>query len=206
VAYDPIDVTVEQLPTSIHAFTDPAWNGRLGWAPTNGSFQAFVTAMRQLEGDDAARAWLEGVQANDPTVYEGNALVVQAIADGEIDAGFVNHYYLLQAKAEQGADFPVRNHFLAGTDPGALVNVAGAGILTPTDAEASARRFLEFMLNNESQAYFATETYEYPLVSGVAGPEGLPTLDEIPSPALDLSDLSDLQATLDMLTETGVLP
>ena len=206
VVYDTREITPDQLPTSIHGFTDSAWSGRLGWAPTNGSFQAFVTAMRQLEGDEAARAWLEGILANEPRVYEGNALMLQAVADGEIDAGFVNHYYLLQAKAEQGADFPVGNHFLAGTDSGALVNVAGAGILTPTDAEPSARRFLEFLLSNESQAYFATETYEYPLVSGVPGPEDLPALDQIQSPQLDLSELSDLQATLDMLTETGVLP
>jgi iron(III) transport system substrate-binding protein len=206
VVYDSREIAAEDMPMSIHAFTDPAWSGRLGWAPTNGSFQAFVTALRLIEGDEAAREWLEGIQANEPRVYEGNALVLQAVADGEIDAGFVNHYYLLQAMAEQGADFPVRNHFLAGTDPGALVNVAGAGILTSSDAEPSARRFLEFLLNNESQQYFATETFEYPLVSGVAGPEGQPPLDQIQSPDIDLSDLSDLDATLTMLTETGVLP
>src|SRR5688500_1950591 len=159
VVYDSREISAAEMPTSIHAFTDPAWSGRLGWAPTNGSFQAFVTALRVLEGDDAARAWLEGIQANEPRNYEGNALVLQAVADGEIDAGFVNHYYLLQAMAEQGADFPVRNHFLAGADPGALVNVAGAGILASTEAEASARRFIEFMLNNESQEYFAAETF-----------------------------------------------
>ena len=206
VVYDSRELTAEQLPTEIQGFTEPEWSGRLGWAPTNGSFQAFVTAFRLLKGDDAARAWLEGIQANDPVRFEENALIVQAVADGEIDAGFVNHYYLLKAVAEQGADFPVRNHFLGAGDPGALVNVAGAGILPPTDAEASARRFIEFMLSDESQAYFATETFEYPLVSGVAGPEGLPALDQIQSPALDLSDLSDLQATLAMLNETGVLP
>ena len=206
VVYDSRELTAEQLPTEIQGFTDPAWSGRLGWAPTNGSFQAFVTAFRLLKGDDAARAWLEGIQANDPVRFEENALIVQAVADGEIDAGFVNHYYLLKAISEQGADFPVRNHFLGAGDPGALVNVAGAGILTPTDAEASARRFIEFMLSNESQAYFATQTFEYPLATGVAGPEELPALDQIQSPALDLSDLSDLQATLAMLNETGVLP
>ncbi len=206
VVYDSREITPEEMPDSIADFTDPAWSGRLGWAPTNGSFQAFVTAFRLLEGDDAARAWLEGIQANDPVRYDENALIVQAVADGEIDAGFVNHYYLLQAMAEQGADFPVRNHFLAASDPGALVNIAGAGILAPTDAEASARRFIEFMLGNESQAYFATETFEYPLVTGVAGPEGLPSLDQIQSPDLDLSDLADLQATLALLNETGVLP
>lgn len=206
VAYDSRDIAEAEMPTTIDAFTEPQWSGRIGWAPTNGSFQAFVTAYRLLRGDEAARAWLQGIQANEPRTYDGNTQIVQGISDGEIDVGFVNHYYLLRFLAEQGQTFPVRNHFLGASDPGALVNVAGAGILASTDAESAAQQFIEFLLSDESQRYFAAETYEYPLVSGIAGPEGLPTLDAIQSPDIDLSDLSDLQATLDMLTETGVLP
>lgn len=206
VVYDSREIEADQLPASIHGFADPVWRGRLGWAPTNGSFQAFVTALRVIEGEEAARAWLEGIQANEPRRYDGNALIVQAVADGEIDAGFVNHYYLLQATAEQGEAFPVRNHFLSGSDPGALINVAGAGILTSSDAEASARRFIEFLLHPDSQRYFAQETFEYPLVAGIDGPAGAPALDQIQTPNIDLSDLSDLQGTLSLLNATGVLP
>jgi iron(III) transport system substrate-binding protein len=206
VAYDTRELEPSDLPTSIHGFTDPEWRGRIGWAPTNGSFQAFVTALRVLEGDDAARAWLEGIVANEPRRYENNLAVVQAVADGEIDVGFVNHYYLLRFIAEQGESFPVRNHFLDGSDAGSLVNVAGAGILSTSDAETSAQRFIDFLLNDESQAYFAEQTHEYPLVDGVAGPAGQPTLDQLQTPPIDLSSLSDLQGTLAMLNETGVLP
>ena len=206
VAYDTRDIAAGEMPSTIDAFTGPEWRGRIGWAPTNGSFQAFVTAYRLLRGDDAARAWLEGIQANEPRTYEGNTQIVQGIADGEVDVGFVNHYYLLRFLAEHGETFPVRNHFLSSSDPGALVNVAGAGILASTDAEGAAQQFIEFLLSDESQAYFSTETFEYPLVPGVDGPEGLPALDQIQSPDINLSDLSDLQATLAMLNETGVLP
>jgi iron(III) transport system substrate-binding protein len=206
VVYDTRELSPDELPTSIHDFTDPQWRGRIGWAPTNGSFQAFVTAMRVLEGEDAARAWLEGIVANQPRRYENNTAVVQAVADTEIDVGFVNHYYLLRFLAEQGEAFPVRNHFLAGSDPGALVNAAGAGLLNASDAEPNARRFLDFLLSPESQAYFAQETNEYPLVAGVDGPAGQPALEDLQTPEIDLSDLSDLQGTLALLNETGVLP
>ena len=206
VVYDTRELSEDDLPDSIKEFTDPSWRGRLGWAPTNGSFQAFVTAFRLLEGDDAARAWLEGIVANEPRAYENNIQVVQAVADGEIDAGFVNHYYLLRFLDEQGEGFPARNHFMSGSDPGSLVNVAGAGILASSEADALARRFLEFMLSDESQAYFADATNEYPLVAGVPGPAGMPALAEIETPDIDLSDLSDLQGTLRLLTETGALP
>jgi iron(III) transport system substrate-binding protein len=206
VVYDSRELSEADLPDSILDFTDPAWRGRLGWAPTNGSFQAFVTALRVLEGEDAARDWLEGIVANEPRAYEGNTQIVQAVADGEIDAGFVNHYYLMRFLSEQGESFPARNYFMPGSDPGSLVNVAGAGILASSDAKDAARRFVEFLLNDESQAYFAEETFEYPLVTGVAGPAGMPALADIQTPEIDLSDLSDLQGTLRLLNETGVLP
>lgn len=206
VVYDTRDVDGTEVPSSIDGFTDPAWRGRIGWAPTNGSFQAFVTGYRQLRGDDAARTWLEGMLANEPRTYEGNTPIVQAVADNEIDVGFVNHYYLLRALAEQGEQFPVRNHFMSGDDPGALINVAGATILASSDAPEGARRFIEFLLDEEQQRYFATETYEYPLVSGVQAPEGTPPLEQLQAPDLDLSNLADLQGTLRLLQQVGVLP
>jgi iron(III) transport system substrate-binding protein len=206
VIYDTRALNEADLPDSIAAFTDPAWKGRIGWAPTNASLQSFVTAFRVLEGDAAARAWLEGVQANEPKVYDGNDAVLAAVAAGEVEVGFVNHYYLMRQLAEQGESFPVRNHFLTGSDPGALINVAGAAILSSSDAEGSARRFIEFLLSPDSQSYFAQETFEYPLVAGIDGPAGAPPLDQIQTPDIDLSDLSDLQGTLRLLNDTGVLP
>ena len=128
VAYNTEALTEADLPDSILDFTDPEWAGRIGWAPTNGSFQAFVTALRVIEGEDAAREWLEGIQANDPMVYDGNAAALEAVAAGEVDVAFINHYYLHQRLAEE-PDSAAANHFLTDGDPGALVNVAGAGIL-----------------------------------------------------------------------------
>jgi iron(III) transport system substrate-binding protein len=205
VVYDSRVLDDGDLPTSIDAFTDPAWKGRSGWAPTNASFQSFVTAYRVLKGDEAAKAWLEGIVANEPKVYEGNDAILAAVAAGEVEVGFANHYYLLQAIAEQGETFPVRNHFLAGDDPGSLINVAGVGILTTSPNPTAAQAFVDFLLSAESQAYFSTETHEYPLIDGVDADPALPPLADIESPAIDLSDLSDLEGTLQLLQDAGVL-
>lgn len=206
VVYDSRELSESDLPETIEGFTDPVWRGRIGWAPTNGSFQAFVTGFRQLRGEEATRDWLEGMLANEPRRYEGNSPIVQAVADGEIDVGFVNHYYLLRALAEQGDEFPVRNQYISGDDPGALINVAGVGILAASERQAAAHELLGFLLSEESQRYFATETFEYPLVAGVAGPAGAPPLENLQVPELDLSDLADLQGTLRLLQDVGVLP
>lgn len=205
VIYDTRVFQEADLPDSIDAFTDPAWRGKIGWAPTNASLQSFVTAYRVLRGDEAARAWIEGIVANEPKVYEGNDAVLASVAAGEVEVGFVNHYYLMRQLAEQGESFPVRNHFLAGDDPGSLINVAGAGILATAPNPGAGLAFVNFLLSPEAQEYFATETHEYPLIDGVDANPALPALGDIESPDLDLSNLADLQGTLDMLTEAGAL-
>jgi len=205
LAYDTRELAPTDLPASVLELADPAWKGRVAWVPTNASFQTFVTGLRETQGDEATLAWLKAMQANEPRVYEGNAAALQAVASGEVDVALVNHYYLFQAQAEAGAELPVANHFFAGGDPGALVNVAGVGILEGAANAAAAETLARFLLDEEAQAYFATETFEYPLRTGVAADNRLPALAEIQAPELDLSELADLPGTLRLLQEAGVL-
>src|SRR5690606_35195454 len=178
--------------------------GRVGWAPTNGSFQAHVTALRVLLGEEATREWLEAMVANGTMPYENNRAIVQAVADGEIEVGLVNHYYLHGFLADN-PDFPVRNYYFPAGDPGALINVAGAGVVNTSDTPGLAQRLILYLLGTNAQQYFADETYEYPLVPGITVNEALTPLEDIQTPDIDLSNLSDLQGTLDLLSETGAL-
>jgi iron(III) transport system substrate-binding protein len=204
VVYNTDALTEADLPDSIFGFTDPEWSGRIGWAPTNGSFQAFVTALRVLEGEDRAREWLEGIEANEPSVYEGNNPALDAVIAGEVDVAFINHYYLMQRLVED-PDATAANYFLTDGDPGALVNVAGAGIVSTSENDEAALELVEYLLSADAQAYFATETKEYPLIDGVEPDAELPPLEEIGTPEIDLSDLSDLEGTLELLEEVGIL-
>jgi iron(III) transport system substrate-binding protein len=204
VGYNTDAVSEDELPDSIDGFTDPEWKGRIGWAPTNGSFQSSLTAMRLTEGEDAARAWVEGIVANDPEVFTDNEAIRDAIASGEIDVGFLNHYYVAEAQAEEGPDYPVDTHFTEG-DAGSLVNVAGIGVLASSANQETAHEFAEYVLSEESQRHFAEVVKEYPLIDGVEPDPLLVPLDEIPQPDVDLSELTDLEGTLDMLQEAGAL-
>lgn len=206
LVYNTNELTEADLPASVLDLADPTWRGRAGWAPTNGSFQAFVTALRALMGDDDTLAWLEAMVANDVQVYPNNTAIVQAAASGEIDVGLVNHYYLYRFLAEEGEDFPARNYYFAAGDPGAMINVAGAGILDSARHPEAALQLVEFLLSTEAQQFFADETAEYPLAGeGIALNPLLKPLDEVQSPDLDLGDLSDLQGTLELLQEAGAL-
>ena len=204
VVYNTDRLQPDDLPHGIDGFLDPKWKGRIGWAPANGSFQAFVTALRVERGDAGALAWLKGIQKNDPQVYPKNTPIVAAAGAGEIDVGFVNHYYLYRFKNDAGS-FSAANHFLDGGDPGALVNVAGVGILDSSSRSEQARQFINFLLSDSAQQYFAAEVKEYPLVPSVSAVSDLIPLDKIETPDIDLGDLEDLKGTLKLLQEADVL-
>ena len=205
LVYSTEALTEDELPQSIDQLTDPRWKGKLGWAPGNSSFQAMVTGMRQIWGEARTREWLEGIVANEARVYPNNSSQVAAAADGEIHIGMVNHYYLYRFLAEEGEDFKARNWFTPEADPGSVVLVAGAGVLRESDNREAAIKFLEFMLSSVGQQFFATQTHEYPLIEGVIPDRGLPPLDSISKPTIDLSTLGDLENTQQLLREVGAL-
>ena len=207
VVYNSEVLTEQELPDDIFDFVDPQWSGRIGWAPTNGSFQAMVTAMRVIWGEDRTRTWLEGILENNPSQYAKNTPTVAAVGAGEVDVGFVNHYYLHRFLQEQGESFPARNYHPRGGGPGALMLVAGAGVLETADNAENALRFLEFMLSPVSQQYFASQTYEYPVVvEGVRTNPLLTPVGEIAAPDIDMASLGDLEGTLGLLRDVGALP
>ncbi|GBD20781.1 Fe(3+)-binding periplasmic protein [bacterium HR28] len=206
VVYNTERVRPEEIPDSILDFAgNERWRARLGWAPTNGSFQAFVTALRRLRGEDTARAWLEGIKALDPRVFPNNSSIVQATIKGEIEAGFVNHYYLMRERAQAGQPLPAENYFYTNGDPGGLVNVAGIGILASSRAPDLALQLADYLLSEPAQRYFSEQTFEYPLLKGVPAHPDLPPLEQLNPPAIDLSDLDDLRGTLALLQEVGLL-
>ena len=206
LVYNNESLTEADLPDDIRGLTNPKWKGRLGWAPTNGSFQAMVTAMRSTWGEAATREWLEGMKANDPTEYPKNTPQVAATASGEIDIGLVNHYYLHRFLAEEGESFSARNYHPRAGGPGALIMVAGAGILATADDKENAEKFLEFMLSLVGQQYFASQTFEYPLIDGVNTPLGLTPLDEINHPDITPRDMADLEGTQALLRDIEIIP
>jgi iron(III) transport system substrate-binding protein len=203
IAYATDRLRERQVPDSVFDLTDARWRGKVGFPPSNASFQAFVSAMRLEVGDARTREWLEALQANEPKRYENNIQTMEAIARGEIDVGLVNHYYLYEL-AQENPDFPVANHFPRRGDPGSLVNVAGVGILRTSEQAENAQRFARFLVSRPAQEYFAETTSEYPLIGGVERRGELPPLDEVIGPQVQLGQLGDqLRSTLQLLDAVG---
>jgi iron(III) transport system substrate-binding protein len=198
--YNPEKVT--SVPSSVLDLMDPAWKGRIGIAPTNASFQAFVTALRILQGEDVARDFLVAMKDN-AVLYESNDVILDAVETGQIDAGLINHYYWYAKAKEVGNDNMLSKiSWFESGDVGNLVNVAGVGAL---NASESTLTFIKWLLSEESQRFFADTTFEYPLVNGIIQAADLPTLESIEKPDINLTNLSSLKVTLELLSEVGLL-
>jgi iron(III) transport system substrate-binding protein len=206
IPYNTDALSASDIPADIMSFPDTdAFAGEIGWTPTYSSFQAFVTAMRILEGEEATREWLNGMQELGVSTYGDEFQIARAVADGEISVGLANHYYIQRVLARRGSDAPLSTAFTRD-DAGAIFNVAGACVLDTASDSTLASNFVRHLLSAEAQDYFARSTFEYPLVPEVDPVGRLPPIDELSPPeGVDLSQLSDLEATISLLRETGAL-
>lgn len=199
MAYNPEKVST--IPTTYMDLTNSQWKGRIGIAPSNASFQAFVTAIRVLDGDEAASEFLAGIKQN-AVLFEKNSQILQAVEDGVIDLGLINHYYWFELAQETGVtDMSSEVAWFKAGDPGNLINVAGVGILSDNK---SAFEFANWLLGQSAQQYFVEKTAEYSLI-GIAPMYGIKPITEIQAPEFDLSDLATLSVTLELIRKAGLL-
>jgi iron(III) transport system substrate-binding protein len=196
---------VGEVPAGVLDLTDPQYKGQVAWAPGNASFQSFVTAFRVAAGDEAAEAWLEAMIDNEAQTYESNSDILEAVNNGDVAIGLINHYYWARSLPELGEDLVAELVFPAGDDPGGLVNATAVGITKSGADNPASQELVDYLLSATGQDYFVTETYEYPLVAGIDQPAGVPPLDELEGPEIDLTDLESLQETQTMLTNVGLL-
>ena len=194
--------TVDEIPESVMEFAGPEWAQRIAIAPSYGSFQAFVTAMRVIEGDDATLEWLKAMN-DQALIFNKDEEVMEAVEAGTADAGLVNHYYFYRRGVEDGFENLISAAaFFGARDVGNLVNVAGVGLLKDSEP---AKAFVEYLISDAGQQYFSDQTMEYPLTSTVAPSEKLIPLDQVPTAELDLNDIDQLDGTLELMREAGLL-
>ena len=207
LVYNTSLVPAADLPKSVFELTEPKWSGKVGVAPTNGSFQAFVTALRVQHGDARASKFLTDLKANGAVIRENNVQIVNDVVDGKLAVGLVNHYYIFGTAKERGTTvdkLPAQMYFFPGGDTGALVNVSGVGVLRKAATDPDTRALVDYLLGSAAQTHFAEQTFEYPLVPGVPTAPGLPALTSLESPKVDLNDLDTLQETVQMIKDAGL--
>ena len=202
--YNPELTDLATIPPHIIDLPEADFAAPVAWAPTNAPFQSFITALRVAYGEDEARDWLVKLMDKGTVSFDDNGPQIQAVSNREVAIGMVNHYYAFEAKAEDPS-IAVENFYFPEGDIGGLVNVGGAGIIAGSGQEEQALAVLDYLLSEEAQTYFAEETLEYPLAAGVEAVPELPPLSTLETPDFDLTNLADLEGTLALLTEVGLI-
>lgn len=204
LVYNPDLVPASDLPASVFDLTKPKYEGQVGLAPTNASFQDFVTAMRELTSAAQTQDWLDGMKANRARAYANNLAIVDAVGRGEIPMGLVNDYYLYERKNEV-PDLAAKNYFFPNGDVGTVILATSAGVLDTNDRGTDAQALVKFLLSKRAQRFFAEKTYEYPLVAGVEPVAGKPPLSSITAAGLDLDSLGNgLAQSRRMIADSGL--
>lgn len=206
LAYSTDKVRESALPTKIADFAQPQWKGEVGFAPTETDFQPVVTAMVKQNGVDATKAWLKGLKAN-AKIYDDNEALVAAVDKGDVETGILDHYYWYRLRDEVGAN-SVHSalHYFAAGDAGALVDVSGAGQMVSSKHPKSSQAFLAFLVSATGQNVIAnSQSYEYPLGSGVQTTKVLRTFAELGPPPITIADLGDGKQAIQLMQDDGLL-
>lgn len=205
VVYNPEKISDSELPTSIMDLADPEWEGRWGGAFAGADFQAIISAMVELEGEDATASWLEAAK-NGAKIFPKNGAAMKAVNSGEVDAAVIYHYYYTADQAETGENSNnLEPYYFKNSDAGAFVSVSGAGVLKSSDNQAAANAFLEFITSKKGQETLgAGSDYEYPISADVTPREGLVPLEELQAPEVDPATLNS-EKVVELMTTAGLL-
>jgi iron(III) transport system substrate-binding protein len=204
--YNPKQIPAAALPTSILDLAKPEWKGKLAIAPSEPDFVPIVSAIDKLDGHATTVRWLEGFAANAKR-YNDNEGIVAAVEGGQVAAGVINHYYWFEQAAEVGkANVHSKLYYFGHKDPGALVNISGAGALKSSHDPALAQRFLAFLTSREGQSTMThSGDWEYPLNAAVAAPPGVVPFTALDPPEVGPAALGDGSEALKLMQQAGLL-
>jgi len=203
--YNKTRLQPDQLPKSMMELEQPAWKGRWGGAPTKADYQAIVSALLQLEGEQATAQWLTGMKTN-AKIYNDNIATMKAVNAGGVDGGIIYHYYWFrdQANTKEGSGNTAL-HYFKNQDPGAFISLSGGGVLKSSKKQEQAQQFIKFVTGKAGQEVLEKGTsFEYPVASGVPANSALPPLDSLQAPTVDPSTL-DAKKVADLMTKAGLL-
>jgi iron(III) transport system substrate-binding protein len=203
--YNPAELPEDELPASMLDLAGPEWEGRVGIAAGGADFQAIVSAVLALEGEDATREWLTGLERN-AEIYTSNTAIMKAVDEGEVPVGITYHYYWFRDQAENGLiGDDAKLHYFGNGDPGAFLSVSGAGVLASSDQPKEAQRLVAYLTAKAAQEKLAeSSALEYAVGNGVASAEALPPLAELGAPDVDPGALNAPLVT-ELMQEVGLL-
>ncbi|ELE9705908.1 iron ABC transporter substrate-binding protein [Enterobacter cloacae] len=203
--YNPKKLSEQQLPKSLMDLAKPEWKGRWAASPSGADFQAIVSAMLALKGEQATLEWLKAMKANF-VAYKGNSTVMKAVNAGQIDGGVIYHYYRFVDQSKTGENSKnTKLYYFKHQDPGAFVSLSGGGVLASSKHKAQAQAFIKYITGKEGQESLRTNNaFEYAVGVNAASNPKLVPLNELDAPKVEPSTLNS-KKVIELMTQAGLL-
>lgn len=203
--YDKRKLKDADLPKSIMELADAKWKGRWAASPAGADFQAIVSAILQLQGEEKTSQWLKAMKAN-AQVFRGNSAAMKGVNDGLVEAAVIYHYYYFGDQAKTGENSKnVGQHYFRNKDPGAFVSISGGGVLGTSKNKPAAEAFVRWIVGKGGQDILRTgDSYEYAVAKGAASHEKLVPLTELNPPAVEPAALNS-KKVVELMMQAGLL-
>ncbi|EQC2551450.1 iron ABC transporter substrate-binding protein [Enterobacter sichuanensis] len=203
--YNPAKLSEQQLPKSLMDLAKPEWKGRWAASPSGADFQAIVSAMLALKGEQATLEWLKAMKANF-VAYKGNSTVMKAVNAGQIDGGVIYHYYRFVDQSKTGENSKnTQLYYFKHQDPGAFVSLSGGGVLASSKHKAQAQAFIKYITGKEGQESLRTNNaFEYAVGVNAASNPKLVPLKDLDAPKVEPSTLNS-KKVIELMTQAGLL-
>jgi iron(III) transport system substrate-binding protein len=215
IIYNPSLISASQLPTHVSQLADSKYAGKLALAPMETDFQPIVTAYLHAYGKAATLSWLRRIDANaSGHIYGANEDIADEVNRGEVAFGVINQYYWYRLRAEVGAsNMHSKITYFAPGDPGYVLDVSGAAILKASKHQASAQKFLAFLVSRQAQEIIATPgfnsneslSFEYPIASGVTTHAGETPFGQLRPYPISIAELGTGAQAIDLMRQAGLL-
>ncbi|HDR2756794.1 iron ABC transporter substrate-binding protein [Enterobacter mori] len=203
--YNPQKLNETQLPASLMDLAKPEWKGRWAASPSGADFQAIVSAMLALKGEQATLDWLKAMKTNF-VAYKGNSTVMKAVNAGQIDGGVIYHYYRFVDQSKTGENSKnTQLYYFKHQDPGAFVSLSGGGVLASSKHKAQAQAFIKYISGKEGQESLRTNNaFEYAVGVNAASNPKLVPLKDLDAPKVEPSTLNS-KKVIELMTQAGLL-
>lgn len=191
-------------PNSISSMTDLAdkrFEGEICIRSSSNIYnQSMLASLMILQGEDQTLEWATSVVDNFARSPKGGDRdQIRALVAGECSIAVANTYYLGGMMASQDQQTKEIAEQVAVIWPdqdgsGTHINISGAAITQSAQHIEQAQALLNFMLEDESQQWYAQVNHEYPIIEGVEWSSELQMLGEFKTQNVDFEQMGAMNA------------
>ena len=200
-------VKPEELST-YEALADDKWKNRICIRSSSNIYnQSLVASMISNNGTEKTQAWANKFVSNLARKPKGGDRdQIKAAAAGECDIAIANTYYYGNMihgkdKKQNKAAEAVAIFWPNQADRGAHVNISGIAMTKASKNKANAQKLMEFLVNEESQNWYAQVNYEYPVISSGDWSDTLKNWGEFKADSINLATLGELNKDASQLMD-----